>query len=68
MIVLSYLEKIEKLAYSFIKGMGIPIEEFISKSQEHLYIDGIVSCPYTEKNVIKDILILVQKNELITTI
>ncbi|MBD9114784.1 hypothetical protein EGP95_03260 [bacterium] len=32
------------------------LEEFITKSQEHLYIDGIVSCPYTEKNVIKDIL------------
>ena len=31
-------------------------------------IDGIVSCPYTEKNVIKDILILVPKNELINTI
>jgi len=30
------------------------LEEFITKSQEHLYIDGIVSCPYTEKNVIKD--------------
>ena len=44
------------------------LEEFITKSQEHLYIDGIVSCPYTEKNVIKDILILVPKNELINTI
>jgi len=44
------------------------LEEFIIKSQEHLYIDSIVSCPYTEKNVIKDILILVPKNELINTI
>ncbi len=44
------------------------LEEFITKSQEHIYIDGIVSCPYTEKNVIKDILILVPKNELINTI
>ena len=44
------------------------LEEFISKSQEHLYIDGIVSCPYIEKNVIKDILILVTKNELINEI
>ena len=44
------------------------LEEFISKSQEHLYIDGIVSCPYIEENVIKDILILVPKNELINTI
>ena len=44
------------------------LEEFITKSQEHLYIDGIFSCPYTEKNVIKDILILVPKNELINTI
>ena len=44
------------------------LEEFITKSQEHLYIDGIVSCPYTKKNVIKDILILVPKNELINTI
>ncbi|MEI3435171.1 MAG: hypothetical protein V8S10_02385 [Clostridia bacterium] len=44
------------------------LEEFISKSQNHLYIDGIVSCPYIEKNVIKDILILVPKNELINEI
>jgi site-specific DNA recombinase len=39
------------------------IEEFISKSKEHLYIDGIISCPYVEENIIKDILILVPKNE-----
>jgi len=44
------------------------LEEFITKSQEHLYIDGIVSCPYTVKNVIKDILILVPKKKLINTI
>ena len=44
------------------------LEEFISKSQNHLYINGIVSCPYIEKNVIKDILILVPKNELINII
>ena len=44
------------------------LEDFITKSQEHLYIDGIVSCPYIEENVIKDILILVPKNELINTI
>lgn len=44
------------------------LEEFISKSQEHLYIDGIVSCPYIEGNTIEDILILVPKNKLINTI
>ena len=44
------------------------LEDFITKSQKHLYIDGIVSCPYIEENVIKDILILVPKNELIDTI
>ena len=44
------------------------LEEFISKSQNHLYINGIVSCPYIEKNVIKDILILVPKNKLINEI
>ena len=44
------------------------LEEFITKSQKHLYRDGIVSCPYIEENVIKDILILVPKNELIDTI
>ena len=44
------------------------LEEFISKSQEHLYIDGIVSCPYIEGNSIKDVLILVPKNKLINTI
>ena len=31
------------------------LEDFITKSQEHLYIDGIVSCPYIEENVIKDV-------------
>ena len=44
------------------------LEEFITKSQEHLYIDGIVSCPYIEGNTIKDVLILVPKNELLNTI
>jgi|GEM_PF-2343490 len=44
------------------------LEEFFTKSQEHLYIDGIVSCPYIEENIIKDILILVPKNELINAV
>ncbi len=44
------------------------LDEFISKSQKHLYIDGIVSCPYIEGNTIKDVLILVPKNELVNTI
>ena len=44
------------------------LDEFISKSQEHLYIDGIVSCPYIEGNTIKDVLILVPKNELVNAI
>ena len=44
------------------------LKNFITKSQEHLYIDGIVSCPYIEENVIKDVLILVPKNELINAI
>ena len=37
------------------------LENFISKSKEHLYIDGIISCPYVEDNKLKDILILVPK-------
>lgn len=44
------------------------LKEFFTKSQEHLYIDGIVSCPYIEENIIKDILILVPKNELINAV
>ena len=44
------------------------LEEFISKSQDHIYIDGIVRCPYIEGNTIKDVLILVPKNKLINTI
>ena len=44
------------------------LDEFISKSLEHLYIDCIVSCPYIEGNTIKDVLILVPKNELVNTI
>lgn len=41
------------------------IEDFISKSREHLYVDGIISCPYSEEIFIKDVLILVPKNEKI---
>ena len=44
------------------------LEEFITKSQEHLYIDGIVSCPYVELSSIKDFLILVSKYDLIKTL
>lgn len=43
------------------------LEDFISKSKEHLYVDGIISCPYVEENTIKDILILIPKKEIITT-
>ena len=42
------------------------LEDFISKSKEHLYIDGIISCPYVEKNKLKDILILVPKTKMET--
>ena len=38
--------------------------DFISKSKEHLYIDGIISCPYVEENKLKDILILVPKTKM----
>ena len=37
--------------------------DFISKSKEHLYIDGIISCPYVDENKLKDILILVPKTK-----
>ena len=40
------------------------LEDFISKSKEHLYIDGIISCPYVEENKLKDILILVPKTKM----
>lgn len=38
--------------------------DFISKSKEHLYIDGIISCSYVEENKLKDILILVPKTKM----
>ena len=38
--------------------------DFISKSNEHLYIDGIISCPYVKDNKLKDILILVPKTKM----
>ena len=41
------------------------LEDFLSKSKEHLYIDGIISCPYVEKDTIKDVLILVPKKEVV---
>ena len=37
--------------------------DFISKSKEYLYIDGIISCPYVKDNKLKDILILVPKTK-----
>ena len=40
------------------------IEDFISKSREHLYIDGIISCEYMEGNTIKDVLLLVSKEDI----
>ena len=40
------------------------LEDFISKSRKHLYADGIISCPYVEENTIKDILILIPKDEI----
>ena len=40
------------------------LEDFISKLREHLFVDGIVSCPYIEENTIKDILILVPKKDI----
>lgn len=39
------------------------LEYFISKLREHLYVDGIISCPYVEENKLKDILILVPKKD-----
>ena len=40
------------------------LEDFISKSKEHLYIDGITSRPYVEDSKLKDILILVPKTKI----
>lgn len=40
------------------------LEEFILKSKEHLYIDGIISCPYVEDNIVKDVLILIPKKDI----
>lgn len=40
------------------------LANFISKSKEHLYINGIISCPYVEENKLKDILILVPKTKM----
>ena len=40
------------------------LEDFISKSKEHLYIDGIISRPYVDENKLKDILILAPKTKM----
>ena len=40
------------------------LEDFISKSKEHLYIDGIISRPYVDENKLKDILILIPKTKM----
>ena len=49
--------KNNKYSYEFLG-------DFISKSKEHLYIDGIISCPYVKDNKLKDILILVPKTKI----
>lgn len=41
------------------------LKNFLTKSREHLYVDGIISCPYVEDNKLKDILILVPKTEIV---
>ena len=43
------------------------IEDFLSRSREHLYVDGIISCPYVEEDTIKDVLILVPKKDIAIT-
>lgn len=43
------------------------LEYFISKSREHLYVYGIISCPYVEENKLKDILILIPKKDITVT-
>ena len=43
------------------------LEYFMSKPREHLYVDGIISCPYVEENKLKDILILVPKKDIAVT-
>ena len=48
-----------KFSINLLEYLG----DFISKSKEHLYIDGIISCPYVEENKLKDILILVPKTK-----
>ena len=40
------------------------VKNFISKARKHLYVDGIISCPYIEGNTIKDVLILVSKKDI----
>mgnify|MGYP002581310004 CR=1 FL=1 len=44
------------------------LNNYFDLMKEHLHIDGIVSCPYIEGNIIKDVLILVPKNELVNPI
>ncbi len=43
------------------------IEDFISKSRNHLYVDRIISCGYMEGNAIKDVLLLVPKKDIRVT-
>ena len=43
------------------------LKYFISKSREHLYVDGIISCPYVEENKLKDVLILLPKKDIAVT-
>lgn len=40
------------------------LEDFISKSRKHLYVDSIISCQYIEGNTIKDVLLLVPKEDI----
>ena len=38
------------------------LDNFITNAKEHLYVVGIISCPYVETDTVKDIFILVPKN------
>ena len=40
------------------------LKNFITNAREHLYVNGIISCPYIEENTLKDILLLVPKKDV----
>ena len=54
------MQKMENKKYSKDE-----LDNYINLIKEYFYVDGIINCPYVEKNNIVDNLLLIPKTKLI---